>query len=339
MPTKPRVTFVVPTYNYARFVTKAIDSLLEQDFEALEIIVIDDCSSDATPQLLERYANNPTVKLLRHSQNLGHLRTYNEGLEMAAGEFVGLLSADDVCLRSDAISRQLALFEADPEVGFVYSPLAYVDDSGSLIKVNHRWSADSIHDGLDEFQDLAFTNFIPASGTLVRAKCHKEFGYYDIRLPHTGDWELWLRLAARFRVGYVADATYGWRVHQENMHARAITPDQADHDNLLTLNTVFDALPTSASAVLGKLRRPALLRVTIRAIDQERRWGRVGGAWRMAWRAIKFHPAVLTDRGFLLAIAKLAIRNVLGGAVLGKLLAFQRRSSRLPTRATQSKTA
>jgi glycosyltransferase involved in cell wall biosynthesis len=334
--TKPRVSFIVPTYNYARFVTKAVDSLLEQDFEALEVIVIDDCSTDATPHVLKRYESDPRVKLVRHSENRGHIRTYNEGLQMAAGEFVGLLSADDVCLHSDAIARQLALFESDSEVGFVYSPLAYVDSDGCLVNVVRRWGADSMHDGLVEFRDLAFTNFIPASGTLVRASCHREIGYYDTRLPHAGDWDLWLRLAARYRVGYVAEAIYGWRLHEVNMHASSITPERADHDYVLTLTRAFDALSSSAPASVRALKRPALLRVAVRAIDQERRWGRVTAAWRKAWRAIRFHPEVLTDRGFHVAIAKLAIRNMLGSVVVGKVLAFQRRSAPLPARTSQA---
>lgn len=335
--TKPRVTVVVPTYNYARFVTEAIDSLLAQDFEEVEVIVIDDCSTDATPQVLRRYESDPRVKLIRHSENQGHIRTYNEGLGMAAGEYVGLLSADDVCLRSDAISRQVALFDSDPEVGFVYSALAHVDSDGDLVNVIRRWSNDSIHDGLVEFRDLAFTCFIPASGTLVRASCHREVGYYDARLPHAGDWDLWLRLAGRFRVGYVAEAIYGWRLHEDNMHASSVTPDQVDHDHVLTLNQAFDALPSSAPAEVRALRGPALLRLAIRAIDQERRWGRLGAAWRSAWRAIKSHPAVLADRGFHAAIAKLAIRNILGAVVVRKVLSLQRRSAPSHARALQVK--
>jgi glycosyltransferase involved in cell wall biosynthesis len=335
--TPPRVSFVVPTYNYARFVTQAVDSLLEQDFEALEVIVIDDCSTDATQQALQRYDSDPRVKLVHHSVNQGHIRTYNEGLEMAAGEFVGMLSADDVCLRPDAIARQVALFDGDPEVGFVYSPLTYVDESGSLLNVIRRWSNDSVHDGLVEFRDLAFTNFILASGTLVRASCHREVGYYDTRLRHAGDWDLWLRLAAHFRVGYVADAMYGWRLHEGNMHASSIARDEADHDLVLTLTRAFAALPSSAPAELQALRQPAMLRVAVRAIDHDRRWDRIGAAWRRAGRAIRVHPKVLTDRGFHVAITKLAIRSVLGPVVVNKVLAFQRRSSPLLARAARGR--
>jgi glycosyltransferase involved in cell wall biosynthesis len=335
--TKPRVSFVVPTYNYARFVTEAVDSLLDQDFEALEVIVIDDCSADATPQVLQRYETDPRVKLIRHSENRGHISTYNEGLEMAAGEFVGLLSADDICLRSDAVASQVAIFDGDPQIGFVYSPLAYIDSNGTLIDVIRRWSSDSVHDGLVEFRDLAFTNFVPASGTLVRASCHREVGYYDPRLPHAGDWDLWLRLAARYRAGYVAEATYGWRLHDTNMHASSVAPDQADHDHVLTLNRAFAALPSSAPAEVRALQGRALLRVAVNAIDQERRLGRVGPAWKRACRAIRFHPEVLTDRRFLVAITKVSIRSLLGAVMVRKLLAFQRRSSPLSSRALQVK--
>jgi cellulose synthase/poly-beta-1,6-N-acetylglucosamine synthase-like glycosyltransferase len=328
--TKPRVSFVVPSYNYARFVTKAVDSLLEQDFESLEVIVIDDCSTDATQQVLRAYEGEARVKLVRHSENKGHIGTYNEGLAMAAGEFIGLLSADDICLRSDAVARQVALFEGDPDVGMVYSPLAYINSEGRLVSVVRRWNTDSVHDGLVEFRDLAFTNFIPASGTLVRASCHLDIGYYDPRLRHAGDWDLWLRLAARYRVGYVADAMYGWRLHDVNMHTSSVTPGQADHEHVLTLTRAFDALPSSAPAEVRALRQPSLLLVAIRAIDQERRWDRVGAAWGRAWLVVRQHPVVVTDVRFLVATTKLAIRSMLGGALVRQVLAFRRRSSLLP---------
>ena len=131
----PRVSFVVPCYNYGWCVSQAIDSLLEQTYKELEVIVVDDGSTDNTPEVLRRYAEHPRVRLIRHQHNMGHIRSYNEGLGLARGRYLGLLSADDFCLRSDAVERQVACFEAHPSVGFVYSSVAFADRHGRPVWV------------------------------------------------------------------------------------------------------------------------------------------------------------------------------------------------------------
>ncbi|HEX9141705.1 MAG TPA: glycosyltransferase family 2 protein, partial [Gaiellaceae bacterium] len=93
----PRVSFVVASYNYARYLGQAVDSILAQTFADLEVIVIDDCSRDDSRAVLARYANEPRVRVVQHERNRGHLATYNEGIGLARGEFVGLFDADDFC--------------------------------------------------------------------------------------------------------------------------------------------------------------------------------------------------------------------------------------------------
>src|SRR5438552_18822496 len=108
----PRVSFIVPCYNYGQFVGQAIDSLLGQTFKSLEVIVVDDASTDDTPAVLRQYASDPRVTVIRHTTNMRHLRSYNEGLAIARGAFLGLLSADDLAVRSDAFARRVACFSS-----------------------------------------------------------------------------------------------------------------------------------------------------------------------------------------------------------------------------------
>ena len=79
------------------------------------------------------------------------------------------------------------------------------------------WPDDHVLDGLEELGHLVFTNYVPASGPLVRRSCHDEIGCYEASLPHAGDWDLWLRLCTRYRAGYLARALYGYRMHGTNM--------------------------------------------------------------------------------------------------------------------------
>lgn len=310
--TRPLVSFVIPTYNYADFVGKALDSLLGQTLVDLELIIIDDASTDDTQRVLERYRQDPRVLVVRHTSNRGNIRTYNEGLAMARGEYIGLLSADDVCLRPDAVARQAAVFHSDPQVGFVYSGQAWVDESGRLLMVNQRSPVDQIREGLEEFKDLIFTNYVPASGTLVRRACHEQLGYYDERLPDAGDWELWLRIATRYRVGYIAEPLYGWRLHGANMHHRTVTPAQATREHVLTLRMAFAGLPSSAPDVIRRLRRAALRQVRLSSVDWDKGHGRTARAWGQVLHGLRHSPDLLLARRFYWVLAKLIIVTLLG---------------------------
>src|SRR5215217_711441 len=96
----PRISFIITCYNYGHFIGQALDSLLNQTCTDLEIIAIDDASSDDSVAVLARYANDPRVRVIAHERNQGHICSYNEGLELARGRYVGILSADDFCLVS-----------------------------------------------------------------------------------------------------------------------------------------------------------------------------------------------------------------------------------------------
>jgi glycosyltransferase involved in cell wall biosynthesis len=318
----PRVSFVVPTYNYVRFVPHAVESLLAQSFRALEVIVIDDASTDGTDETLAAFAGDPRVRLVRHAVNQGHIRTYNEGIGMARGDFVGLLSADDLCLDREAVARQVAVFDADPEVGLVYPAQAYVDDAGRLLGVAAPWDEDHVWDGLDEFGHLVFTNYVPASGPLVRRTCHDALGRYDERLPHAGDWDLWLRICSRYRVGYLAEPLYGYRMHGVNMHHHTVTPRQATGEHVLTVDRAFAAMPSGAPRAVRRLRRPALRQVALSVIDWEKGHGRTGRAWRLALHGLRRSPDLLLARQFYAVLAKLALVTGLGRGRAVRLASF-----------------
>src|SRR3982751_4550304 len=100
----PRVTFLVPCYNYGRYLAQALDSLLSQTLRDLELIAIDDGSQDDSMAVLSRYRDEPRVRVLHHEKNKGHIYSYNEGLALARGNYIGILSADDYCQRSDAVA-------------------------------------------------------------------------------------------------------------------------------------------------------------------------------------------------------------------------------------------
>jgi GT2 family glycosyltransferase len=308
--TQPKVSLIVPAHNYGRYVCQAIDSVLTQTMTEVEVIVIDDCSTDNTGEVLSAYDDDDRVQVIRHTRNQGHINTYNEGLNRARGCYVGLLSADDYCLQSHALARQVAVFEENPRVGLVYSAQVLVPASGPISEMR-PWPHDYVHSGLDEFRQLMKVNYVPASGTLIRREVQDQLGLYDPRLPHSGDWDMWLRAFARGDVGYIAEPLYAYRVHGQNMSIRRISPGRAIDDLLLTMGKAFEALPDDAPAGLRGARRTVLGHALFRTAWIDLYAGRRDRAWRGFAYALRYHPALALNRELASMFPQLLLMTVL----------------------------
>lgn len=309
---QPRVSFVVTNYNYGRFLPQAIDSLLNQSFSALELIVVDDNSKDNSLEVLQQYADDPRVRIVRHTTNQGSIRSYNEGLRMSRGEFIGVFDADDYALDRDAVARQVAVFDANPSVGLVYSAFDQVDEFSQPFRACRPFVGDYVRGGLEEFSHLVFLNYIAHSGTLVRRTVHEQLGYYDLRLPYAGDWELWLRVSTGYDVGYVDAPLYAYRVHINNMTAKGKSPAEATGERLMAVERAFASLPESAPASVRSLRPEAIRRALLCGSWNDRSLGRIGRSWEGLVDAVRRAPSLLLRPEVYAAAAKLAVLGALG---------------------------
>jgi glycosyltransferase involved in cell wall biosynthesis len=214
------VSVVVPCYNYGHLLEKCVASVLSQEGVDVEVLIIDDCSTDDSFAVAASLAAvEPRVEARRHDVNMRHIATYNEGLAWARGEFTVLLSADDL-LTPGALARAVALFERHPEVGLVYGrsikfeseeslPVARVDVSGWIVWDDQKWFQLRCHDP---------HNVISCPEVVVRTELQKRLGGYRADLPNVADLEMWMRFAVHSDVGYIvgADQAY-YRVHPSSM--------------------------------------------------------------------------------------------------------------------------
>jgi glycosyltransferase involved in cell wall biosynthesis len=216
------VSVVIPCYNYGHFLPEAISSALDdQPGSDVRVLVIDDASTDDSAEVARAIAAaDGRVQVAEHSANRGHIATYNEGLlEWADGDYTVLLSADDR-LAPGALRRAAELLDTHPNVGFAYGhPVRF--DAGApapAARTNVRgWSVWPGRWWLERrFRDSV--SCISSPEVMVRTALQKRVGGYDPRLPHTGDTEMWLRLAAHADVGFVRGADQAfYRVHGHNM--------------------------------------------------------------------------------------------------------------------------
>src|SRR5690349_16463170 len=132
----PTLSVTVLNYNYGRYLRQCLDSILSQSFTEFEVIVIDDCSDDDSLEILEEYLCDERVRVVAHRQNLGYTSSLVEGTEvLSRGEFVSVISADDMALNPHAFELQIGLLHQDSSVTFCFTAFARVLDDGSRVDV------------------------------------------------------------------------------------------------------------------------------------------------------------------------------------------------------------
>ncbi|MGB8543309.1 MAG: glycosyltransferase [Candidatus Acidiferrales bacterium] len=207
---RSKVTAIIPVYNCAQYVTKAIDSVLAQTYPAREIIVVDDGSTDGTREVLQPYMNSI---IYVYQKNAGEPAARNTGIRHATGEYIAYLDADDLWL-PDKLQLQMEYFVAHPECKVVYTDMMTFDSSGILVE-SVRASRGRIYQSGKIFPYL-FRETLFGSGSVVFSKdCCDTVGLFDESFLVGSDYEMWLRMARYFEFGYVDKPLLMYRQHRE----------------------------------------------------------------------------------------------------------------------------
>lgn len=206
LPENPLVSVIIPSYNSRQWVAKAIDSVLDQTYQNIEIIVIDDGSTDATKDFIqENYGKNERIRYLFQS-NSGVSRARNFGIEQAKGHLISFLDADDWLL-PEKVARQVEFLQAHPEYQVAYCDFwnAY-NREGPLEVPTGGWLIKGVSGQI--LPDLLARTVIIMHATLVRRECLEKGGSFREDLPYAEDWEFWMRLAG---MGY----QFGFLPHRD----------------------------------------------------------------------------------------------------------------------------
>jgi len=187
------VSVIIPTYNRAAYLQKALQSVKEQTYHTLEIIVIDDGSTDDTRKMLENY-QGPLHYFYQENRGISAAR--NAGIKKAHGEYIAFLDSDDYWL-PEKTAQQLALFSRHPEYGLVASQCASIRIDGSYREKNRPGKSGWV------LKDLFKANFIRTSAAMVKKECLKNIGLFDEALKECEEYDFWLRIAARYPVGFI----------------------------------------------------------------------------------------------------------------------------------------
>jgi glycosyltransferase involved in cell wall biosynthesis len=212
----PKVSFVIPCYNLAHFLPECITSILGQTYDDFEILIMDDCSPDNTPEVAQSFLD-PRVIHVRNQVNLGHLQNYNKGIELSKGNYIWLISADDRLRKPYILKKYISLMEEHPEVGYVFCPAIGLinHEETNILDYSCHGHTDRIINGRTLINDsLLRTNSVIAASGMVRKQLYERFGAFPLDLPCTGDWYLWCLFALHSEVGYFAEPMVNYREHQ-----------------------------------------------------------------------------------------------------------------------------
>ena len=255
----PKLTVCLPTYNRAAYLQQALSSILAQTVGDFELIVGDNCSTDATPDVVAAL-RDPRVRYVRHETNLGHYRNMNRCLELARGAYLCIVHDDDV-YAPEFLARESELLDRHPNAGMVHCAVYAVDAERRRRRICRAYPDTGVRDGRGEFIRYLGGHNVCCSTVMFRKSLWEAAGPFHAELM-CADWLLWLQFALRGDVGYVAAPLVEMRQHEVRMTS-VMQPLAWGQEFLEVLRAALHMLETvdPASAAL----REALQRRAIRS--------------------------------------------------------------------------
>jgi glycosyltransferase involved in cell wall biosynthesis len=234
----PTVSVIIPTFNRAAFICEAIESVLSQSYSAVELIVIDDGSTDNTAALLKPYIERCQI-IYRYQENQRQSVARNHGLSIASGDYCCFLDSDNRWLPGK-LKIQVDYLASHSEVDIVYGDNQLIDESGVVTsKQNMRR-----HSGLI-YPFMLKDNCVSMNTVMARMKCFKEQGGFDPEFKVADDYELWLRMSAHYRFAYLPQFFAQYRVMDEQISSNK---ERRYSSNERALQKFFQLNPQLVSA-------------------------------------------------------------------------------------------
>ncbi|MDL5032884.1 glycosyltransferase family 2 protein [Pelomonas sp. APW6] len=279
----PRVTLVTPVYNQAEYLAATIESVLAQDYAALEYLVIDDGSSDDSLAVARRYEQSHPGRLRVIAQaNIGQAATLNKGWAMATGEILAYLSSDD-CLLPGAIGRMVEALQSHPRAAVAYCDFWLIDAQGGRLREvrTEDFDADRLR------VDLVCQ---PGPGAFFRREVFTRQGGWRAELRQVPDFEFWLRASREGDFIRVPQALAEYRIHEGSASFRAMPPARAE-EIVGVVQACWAAEPETGRA------RLALAKALGIAAKNHGQSGRLVDALRTFARALRLKPSMAADLG------------------------------------------
>jgi hypothetical protein len=255
---RPKLSVTVLNYNYGRYLARTLDSILSQTMTDFEVILIDDCSSDRSAEVAQRYTADPRVRFIHHEQNRGFVASLIEGTEiLSRGTYATVISADDLVVSPRAFERQVAALDREPSTAFCFSAFQRViAETGEIAGTHKSFDEDRVLPGSD-FLRAYITNErtqVLHSGCIFRMSSYREAGGYRRDFKYALDFAIWQMLAITGEVVYIAEPLYAYGIHAGQMSTSIAGVEPSTADVLASIEA------SCARAGVGGVADPGLLK-------------------------------------------------------------------------------
>lgn len=220
----PLVSICIPTYNRAKMAGKAIDSALAQTYQNIEVVVVDNASTDDIESLIATY-HDPRLKFNKNAKNLGLFGNFNRCIELARGKYVHILHSDDF-IDQNFTKTCISFLEEHKDVAMTFSSTVIVDEMGNTLQLDQSRKS-MIYPAPEGFRKILSTRGVVSCPTVVmRKNIYDEIGAFAGEFPYAADYYQWLKTALRHDIAYIAEATLYYRqgVHSESYQCLFKTP-------------------------------------------------------------------------------------------------------------------
>jgi glycosyltransferase involved in cell wall biosynthesis len=208
----PKVSVIMPVYNGEKYLREAVESILMQSIEDFEFIIVDDSSTDKSPEILNGYLQRDhRIKMIRNIQNIGLTRSLNRAIKEAKGEYIARMDADDIAMKQ-RLEKQVEFMEVNPDVLLLGTAYDEIDEYGNIGGTKIFPTSDRL---LREVL-IKYNPFFHAS-VIIRTSALKKAGLYNEDIPRAQDYELWFRLSGSGKIGNLSDRLMKRRYDRENI--------------------------------------------------------------------------------------------------------------------------
>lgn len=216
---KKYVSVILPTYNRAHSIRRSIESILRQTYPHWELLVIDDGSTDHTEEIVAEVAvSDSRVHYYRQPQNRGVAAARNEGIRQARYGYIAFQDSDDIW-KEDKLKKQMGIFDEQSQIGMVYCAYEGTRQDGITVQVpDGSIEIENLQGNL--YWQLLQRNVIGGPTAVINKGCLDKVGGFDETLTCLEDWELFLRIAQMYEIGYVAESLLVVDIHADGVSSR-----------------------------------------------------------------------------------------------------------------------
>lgn len=291
MPEAAALSLVTPAYNQAQYLAETIDSVLAQDQPGVEYLVLDDGSSDSTPQVLEKYTGRVAWE---RQPNMGQVRTLNKGWGRASGKYLAYLSSDDI-FYPGALRKLVAVLEADPSIACVFPDNDLIDEESRVIKRN-------VCRPFDLDQLVVDQECYISVGAVFRRSAFEAVGGWKPELRLAPDREFWMRLASQGSIHFHRESLAGYRMHPKSISYKDVS-EETSREYIRVLDDYF-ARPDVPPRIAAR-RQEAYGKATLVLARNRFRAGDFTRGFALYADACRLHPPLRSP-----AVKLRLLRNV-----------------------------